>query len=51
MKAHLSLCNEASNSDRMEADSMQISNDATISSQPAKSSPKKITSFVFTRCV
>ncbi|DBA99130.1 TPA: hypothetical protein ACH3X1_014262 [Trebouxia sp. C0004] len=41
MKEHLSLCDQASNSDRMEADSLQISNAASASSQPAK-----ITSFV-----
>ncbi|DBA77162.1 TPA: hypothetical protein ACH3X1_009736 [Trebouxia sp. C0004] len=29
MKDHLSLCDQASNSDRMEADSMQISNAAS----------------------
>ena len=46
MKQHLSLCDQASNSDRMEADSMQISNAASTSSQPAVASPRKITSFV-----
>ena len=46
MKEHLSLCDQASNSDRMEADSMQISNAASTSSQPAVVSPRKITSFV-----
>lgn len=46
MKEHLSLCDQASNSDRMEADSMQISNAASTSSQPAVTSPRKMTSFV-----
>ena len=46
MKEHLSLCDQASNSDRMEADSMQISNAASTSSQSAVTSPRKITSFV-----
>lgn len=46
MKEHLSLCDEASNSDRMEADTMQISNAASTSSQPAVVSPRKITSYV-----
>ena len=46
MKEHLSFCDEASISDRMEGDSMQISNAASTSSQPDVSSPRKITSFV-----
>ena len=45
MKEHLSLCDQASNSDRMEADSMQISNAASTSSQPV-TCPRKMTSFV-----
>ncbi|DBA97513.1 TPA: hypothetical protein ACH3X1_015215 [Trebouxia sp. C0004] len=40
------MMQSASNSDRMEADSMQISNAASTSSQPAVASPRKITSFV-----
>ena len=43
MIQHLSLCDQASNSDRMEADSMQISNSASTSSQPAVFS-RRITS-------
>ena len=40
MKEHHCLCDEASNSDRMEADVMQISNAASTSSQPAVVSPR-----------
>ena len=44
MIQHLSLCDQASNSDRMEADSMQISSSASTSSQPAVFSRRKTTS-------
>ena len=46
MKDHVSHCEHASNSDRIEADSMQISTAASSSSQPAVVSPnKRITAF------
>ena len=53
MKEHLSLCDDASNSDRMEADTMQISAAASTSSHPASgisgkavNRPTKITKFM-----
>ena len=45
MKDHLSHCEHASNSDRMEADSMQISTAASSSSQPAVVSPRDVSAF------
>ncbi len=48
MKEHVSLCDQATLSDRMDADSQQISNAASTSSQPVNSPPKKglLASFV-----
>ena len=46
MKDHLSHCEHASNSDRMQADAMQTSTAASTSSQPTATSPsKRITAF------